>query len=121
MAVYREGFAAIDIIEKASVQIYNDACDFGAPCKKGDKIWNTAKQLVDWYKVENSRKQYNIGNKPYGVENVVELMDEWALGDRRKTVEEATEYYKVSYHKMSKGVDGAYRSYDGFISIEKIS
>jgi len=120
MAVYREGFAAIDIIEKASVQIYNDACDFGAPCKKGDKIWNTAKQLVDWYEI-GLRKQYNIGNKPYGVENVVELMDEWAVSDRRKTVEEATEYYKVSYHKMSKGSDGAYRNYDGFISVEKIS
>ena len=121
MAIYSEGFSAIKDIENNSVRIYNDACDFGAPCKKGDKIWNAAKQLVDWYKVENSRKQYNIGNKPYGVENVVELMDEWAVSDRRKTVEEATEYYKVSYHKMSKGSDGAYRNYDGFISVEKIS
>ena len=113
MAIYREGFSAIKDIENNSVRIYNDACDFGAPCKKGDKIWNAAKQLVDWYKVENSRKQY-----AYGVENVVELMDEWAVSDERKTVEEATEYYKVSYHKANTG---ACKGYDGFISVEKIS
>jgi hypothetical protein len=113
MSVYKEGFSAIKDIENNSVQIYNDACDFGAPCKKGDKIWNAAKQLVDWYKVENGRKQYT-----YGVENVVELMDEWAVSDRRKTVEEATEYYRVSYHKANTG---ACRGYDGFISVEKIS
>ena len=113
MAIYREGFSAIKDIEDNSVRIYDDACDFGAPCKKGDKIWNAAKQLVDWYGTPDSR----IVNG-YDVAQTVEIMDEWAVSDRRKTEEEATEYYRVSYHKANTG---ACRGYDGFISVEKIS
>lgn len=45
MAVYREGYKAIEMIEKSSKRIYNDACDYGAPTKSGDVIWNYAKQL----------------------------------------------------------------------------
>ncbi len=117
MAVYREGYHAIETINSKSVQIWQDACDFGAPCKKGDKIWNAAKQLVDWYKVENSRKQWDIRNKPCGVENIVELMDEWAVSDGRKSVKQATERYRVTYNKATGGrCDG----YDGFVTVEKI-
>jgi hypothetical protein len=117
MAVYREGFSAIKDIEDNSVRIYDDACDFGAPCNKGDKIWNAAKQLVDWYGVPGSRTDYSkVGGN--GVTQTVELMDEWAVSDKRKTEEEATEYYRVSYHKANTG---ACKGYDGFISVEKIS
>lgn len=35
MAIYREGYKAIEAIERASKRIYNDACDFDAPTKKG--------------------------------------------------------------------------------------
>ena len=45
MAVYREGYKAIELIAKHSVQIFRDACDKGAPTKKGDNLWNAAKQL----------------------------------------------------------------------------
>lgn len=38
MAVYREGYKAIEAIKRASRQIYNDACDYGAPTKKGEPI-----------------------------------------------------------------------------------
>ena len=34
MSVYKEGYKAIEMIERSSKQIYSDACDFGAPTKK---------------------------------------------------------------------------------------
>lgn len=49
MAIYREGYHAIELIEENSVQIFPDACDFGAPVRKGDEIWNRSKQLIDWW------------------------------------------------------------------------
>ena len=113
MAVYREGFHAISEIQKSSVQIFSDSCDFGAPCKKGDRIWNLAKQLVDWYKLDGTRKEWSMG-----VTNDVKLIDEWAVSDERKTLNQATEIYRVSYNKTTSG---RCKGFDGYISIEKMS
>lgn len=79
MSVYKEGFYAVELIQKSSKQIFPDAADFGAPVTKGDSLWNWVKQLVDWYGVKGSRKEYTY---PTGatVESTVELMDEWNTG-----------------------------------------
>jgi len=58
MSVYKEAVHAIATIENQSKRIYPDACDFGAPVKKGDDTWNWAKQLVDWFGVEGTRKEH---------------------------------------------------------------
>ena len=55
MSVYKEGYMCVETITNASIQIYPDACDFGAPTKQGDEIWNAAKQLVEMYGDEGTR------------------------------------------------------------------
>jgi hypothetical protein len=116
MAVYREGYLAVEVIKNSSTRIWNDACDFGAPCKEGDKIWNAAKQLVEWYQIDGTRKQWGIGaNK--GVSVDVELMDEWAVSDGRKSVKNATERYRVTFNKAKTG---RCNGFDGFVSVDKI-
>jgi hypothetical protein len=103
MSVYKEGYYVVDIISKASKQIYLDACDFGAPANKGDNIWNWAKQLVDWYGVEGTRKSINYGTGKI-VESIVKLMNE---GNGRYDEFKIT--YTTTYNKK----------YDGYFTIEK--
>jgi hypothetical protein len=116
MSVYREGYHAAQLIKDKSVQIFNDACDFGAPTKKGDAIWNAAKQLIEWYGVENSRREdrYSTGRS---VTAKVELMDEWAVSDERKTETEAIDRFVVSFTSCDKG---RCKGFDGYINIEKL-
>jgi len=116
MAIYREGYHAVDKIIKNSKNIFSDACDNGAPTRKGDEIWNLAKQLVEWYGDKESRKEsrYSTGSS---VTNVITLIDEWAVSDERKTLKQATEKFIVSYVTCKTG---ACRGYHGYISIEKI-
>ena len=115
MAVYREGYKAIEEIKKRSVQIYSDACDYGAPTRKGDSIWNYAKQLMDCYGVEGTRKEsrYSTGAS---VKQEVKLIDEWAVSDERKTLEQATEIYVVTFVTCS---DGQCKGKNGYIYISK--
>jgi hypothetical protein len=113
MAVYKEGYSAINRIKRESVQIYDDACDFGAPVKKGDSLWNELKQLVDWYSVEGTKSQSDLGCSAE-----IYLMDEWAVSDERKTIHEAEEFYLVTYNKC---VSGACKGYDGYINVDKIN
>lgn len=118
MAVYREGYKALETIQRESKQIYSDACDFGALTKKGDHIWNAAKQLVDWYKVEGKREEhrYSTGRS---CSAVVELMDEWAVSDERKTVDQATERYEVCFVGVKGGMKTRFGNYDGYIYVNK--
>lgn len=111
MAVYREGYSAIKSITQQSVQIFSDACDFGAPVKVGSTLWNELKQLVDWYKIEGTVKK-----DQYGCSAQVLLMDEWAVSDEKKTVAQATEIYDVSYTKCTTG---RCSGFDGFITVSK--
>lgn len=117
MSVYREGYKAIEEIKKRSVQIYSDACDYGAPTKNGDSIWNYAKQLVEWYGIKGTRKEnrYQTGAS---VENEVKLIDEWAVSDERKTIEQATDIYVVHFVTCS---DGQCKGKDGYIYISRKS
>jgi hypothetical protein len=111
MAVYREGFYAVNELQQNQIQIFTDAADYGAPVRKDDKLWNLAKQLIQWYGVENSRIEYSTG-----VTANVKLVDEWAVSDERKTMAQATEIYIVSFTKCTTG---ACKGYDGFINVER--
>nr|DAJ28059.1 MAG TPA: KH domain [Caudoviricetes sp.] len=115
MAVYREGYKAIEAIKRASKRIYNDACDFGAPTKKGDNIWNYAKQLCDWYGIEGTRKESRYATGCTLTQDV-KLIDEWAVSDERKSLEAATEIYTVTFITCT---DGQCKGMNGYIYISK--
>lgn len=115
MAVYREGYYAIEQYSKLKTRIYNDACDQGVFVKKDDFNWNLFKQLVEWYGSKETRIEDESG-----VSNVVELMDEWAVSDGSKTVKQATERFKVYYFKLKPHPSLTQNGYSGFISIDKI-
>ncbi len=99
MSVYKEGFYAVELIKKNSRQIWNDACDFGAPMKNGDELWNWTKQLIDWYGVEGTRKQENYSTGTT-VKQRVSLMNEWTDGSEVM--------YEVTYTTVAnnKNIDG---------------
>lgn len=115
MSIYKEGYFAVESIVKESVQIYNDACDFGTPCKKGDKVWNAAKQLVEWYgdKKTRSEERYSTGRS---CKSDFTLIDEWAVSDERKTLKQATENYSIEFISCT---DGKCKGFDGYVVIYK--
>lgn len=113
MSVYKEGYSTIRKITSQSVQIYSDACDYGAPVKVGDILWNDLIQLVEFYGVEGTKTKDKLGCSVK-----VFLMDEWAVSDERKTVKEAEEFFMVSYNKCDSG---ACKDFDGYITIEKLN
>lgn len=114
MAVYREGYNIAELITKASVRIFNDAADYGAPVKKGDKLWNAAKQLADWYgEGETVVNRYSTGRS---ADKKIILIDEWAVSDERKTLKEATEVYTLSFVSCTTG---RCKGYDGYITLYK--
>jgi len=114
MSVYKEGYKAIAEIQQNERQVYKDASDFGAVTKKDDAIWNLAKNLVKDYGLNGTRKEsrYSTGRS---VTTHVQLMDEWAVSDGTKSINEATEIYLVVFVSCSD-IQGA----DGYIHIEKI-
>ncbi len=115
MAVYREGYTALELILSQTVRIYNDACDTGVPTKQGDAIWNAAKQLVKWYGDKNTRSEerYSTGRS---CKSDFTLIDERAVSDERKTIEEATERYSIEFVSCT---DGKCKGYDGYIFVWK--
>lgn len=98
MSVYKEGFAAINILKNEMVKLTEYSYGVGAPVDINDKIWNVAKQLVESYGIEGTRKETQLFGKTYKVSQLVRLVDEWAVADKRKTLEQATEKYKVTYN-----------------------
>lgn len=115
MAVYREGYMIVEQIEKGSIQIYSDACDYGYPTRKGDFIWNAAKQISDWYGLKGTRivNKYGTG---YDASIDIELIDEWAVSDKRKTEVEATDVFLLTFVSCT---DGKCKEFDGFLHIYK--
>jgi hypothetical protein len=116
MAIYREGFHAVETIQKQAIRIYDDACDFGVPVKKNDANWNLAKMLFTMYGDKETRQQHNYSTGT-NVYTFFTLIDEWAVSDERKTLKEATETYSLCYTTCRTGKCAGY---DGFISIRKI-
>jgi hypothetical protein len=113
MAVYREGYHIIESIIRNQLQIFPDAADVGVPISKGDNTWVSLKQLTEWYGVEGTRSahSYSTGKS---VEMDIELLDEWAVSDKRKTMEEAKDIFHVSYVTCTTG---RCRGFDGFVVV----
>ena len=116
MSVYKEGFKAIELIERSSVQIFEDASDFGAPVRKGDMLWNMMAGAVESYLVPGTRKvsRYATGRT---VTAAIKIVDEWAVSDEIKTIEQATEYWMITFTSCESG---KCKGYDGYISVAKI-
>lgn len=112
MAVYKEGFHAIQTIETRSIQIFKDACDFGMPVCKGDNGWNTVKQLVEFYAVENTRKVHRY-YRGLTVETDVELVDEW-----RKPF--LTYRFRVTYVHASKPFKVKGEEFTGYVYVTEL-
>lgn len=112
MSVYKEFFHAVQYIKTQSQQIWNDACDYGAPTKKGDKIWTAMKMLAD-YAVDGTRKveRYETGTT---VEVEVYGIDEWAVSDVRLSQKDAEVKFKMCYTTTQRG------SFDGYVYLEQI-
>ena len=108
MAVFKEGYHIVNEIEKSSKQIYPDACDYGAPVTKGDKLWNNVNQLFEWYGEKESKKviEYSTGTS---AEFIAELIFE---GDAYKGL---VERFKVEYHTIRD-----HKDMDGFVSVYKL-
>jgi hypothetical protein len=122
MAVYREGYKTVEKIQKESKQVFNDACDLGAPVQKNSELWNDIKQLFDWYgdkatKIKETTTTFSFG---------FILMDEWAVSDERKTVKQATENYKLTYtilkaYKSKPYLNPEFKNVHGFVTIDKLN
>ena len=115
MSVYKEGYKGVEAIKNASKRIYNDAADYGAPTKKGDKLWNLAKQLVADYGVEGKRHLDHYCT----VTTQIELLDEWAYSDDERpnrNIKNYTDTFTLTYTKC---IMGQCAGYDGFLSITK--
>lgn len=108
MSVFKEGYHIVKEIEESSKQIYPDACDYGSPVKKGDKLWNSVNQLFEWYGEQESKKiiEYSTGTS---AEFIVELIFE---GDSRRG---AIDRFKLEYHTTRD-----HKEMDGYICCYKI-
>lgn len=114
MSVYKEFFYAVQIIETHSRQVWNDACDYGAPTKKDDKIWRAMQMLAD-YAVNGTRKvqEYATGKT---VEIEVMGIDEWTVGDDRASQADAVVRLKMIYVTTNKA-----KQFDGYVYLEQIN
>ena len=115
MAIYREGYHAVNEIQSQLIQIYDDACDYGVPVKKNDKNWKLANMLFSMYGDKSTRQQNSTGKNVY---SFITLIDEWSVSDERKTLKQATETYSLTYTTCK---NGKCKGYDGFISLHKIN
>lgn len=113
MSVYKDFFHAVQYIETHSHQIWNNSCDYGAPTKKGDKIWG-AMQMLAVYAVDGTRKvqEYATGKT---VEVEVYGIDEWAVSDERLSQKDAEVKFKMCYTTTQRG------SFDGYVYLEQIN
>jgi hypothetical protein len=116
MAIYREGYHAVQELKSQSIRIYDDACDYGVPVKKNDKNWNLAGMLFKTYGDKTTRQQHNYSTGK-NVYSFVKLIDEWAVSDERKTLKQATDVFRLTYTTCTTG---KCKGYDGYIAIEKI-
>jgi hypothetical protein len=122
MAVYREGYDILKKIQTASIQVFNDACDCGAPVQENDVMFNGIKQLFEWYGNKKTKKQETPETHSFEFT----LMDEWAVSDERKTVKEATEKYKLTYTRLrtyqkKPYLNSQFKGMHGFVEVQKLN
>lgn len=114
MSVYKEFFHAVQIIETHSRQVWNNACDYGAPTKKNDAVWGAMQTLAD-YVIDGTRKveRYETGTT---VEVEVYGIDEWAVADDCVSQEDAVVKFKMIYVTTNKA-----KQFDGYVYLEQIN
>lgn len=125
MSVYKEGYHAVELIQKRSTQIFSDACDYGAPTKEGDELWKWVKQAVEWYGIKSTRGAHLISDREKQIEIIISLMDEWRYSDdaeygKRLNEDNYTEYFKITYFK-TRMTRSLHPGNDGFFTVEKIT
>ena len=109
MGVYKEGYYIVNQLQQKSVQIFNDACDHGAPTKLNDSIWNSAKQLADDYGIKSSRKHYK-----YNSGESVEIQIQLGSDDSDRP---CTNKYLLLFVTCKSG---KCKGFNGYVSIVKI-
>ena len=126
MSVYKEGYSIIEDIQNGHREVYGDACDYGVPVKKGDKMWTNIQMLKEMYgpNEEFPEDGLEMHKDIFGGCFDILLMDEWAVSDGRKTEEEATEKYRVHYFKINNkkhpSIRPAFKNADGFVHVDRI-
>lgn len=78
---------------------------------KGDSNWNLLKQLIDSYGTDETLKRSKTSSSID-----IKLIDEWAVCDEVKSIQDATEIYKVTYTKF----DTKHHGHNGYITITEI-
>ena len=121
MAVYREGYDLVKTIGANTKRVFNDAFDEGAPVTKDDELWKLTKYAIRAYGIPESRSEDECG-----IYITIELMDEWAFSDGRKSEEEAIEQFRIFYCpiKRWKGepyLNQAFRGANGYLSVTRIA
>ena len=116
MSVYKEGYIITEQLQNSALRIFNDACDYGTPVKVGDENWNNVRQLFDFYGEKESRKVQRYATGTTASFDFT-LIDEWAVSDERKTVEQATENYRLEFVTCDKG---RCKGYNGYITITRL-
>lgn len=122
MAVYREGYHALETIKELEQQVFSDAADTGAPVDRKDNVWVSIMQLYDMYGEKKTRAEETKDSFSFNFT----LIDEWAVSDERKTMQQAIEKYKLTYTKLAgyqrkPYLNPAFKGMHGFVTINKIS
>ena len=125
MSVYKEGYHAVELIQKQSKQIYSDACDYGAPTKQDDEIWKWVKQASEWHGIKSTYKRVGYSTASKEASIVISLMNEWKYSDdaeygKRLNEDDYTEYFKITYIKTNMK-RSLHPGNDGFFTVEKIT
>lgn len=113
MGIYKEANHAIELIQKRSIQIYPDACDFGALCNVGDELWNWGKQLVDWYIKKGTQPEQHRYETGQSSSAIVEVGSD----DSERPF---TKRYKVEYVGVKKRILYNGKKYDGYFHVYEV-
>lgn len=124
MAVYREFFKAVELIQ-ANTWTLDHSTIRGAVTNGNDEIWHSAKMLADVYGVKGSRLQVSTtradGSNPGKMVHIkIRGIDEWAVTDGRMTKEEATVEYALCYFTDTIGVFLDGKRYAGVFFLDEL-
>ena len=113
MAIYKELSLFINKLQKESKQIFPDAADFGYPIRIADPMFNHSKYIIEDYGIKNSRQQqdYMTGKS---VSHELKYIDEAAVSDGVKSIEEATTIFVLTYVTCTTG---ACKGFNGYFTI----
>ena len=103
MSVYKELFHTAEQVEKNSIRIYPDACDYGMPIfSNGDDIIKWVKSIIEQYKGKVTTERYDTGSTQT---IVIQGIDEWVT-HKHITFTFSYVFVKEQYRKGMKGAIG---------------